>query len=75
MATRLEIIKSRIDLYLAAEKKILESDQAWTSPEGMNYTRANLDVLRREIRMMMNELEFLEGKSSYLAQRPLFGGR
>lgn len=52
MATRLDQYNERLELYLAAEKAILEGAQSY-SIYGRNLTRANL----ADIRVMIDHLE------------------
>jgi len=67
-------LKSRLALYLAAEVKILEGNQAWSSPDGMTYTRANINALQRGIRDIQAQIDFQES-AAYQCQSVVFNGR
>lgn len=65
----------RLALYIAAEKKILEGNQSWKSPDGVEYNRAGLGQVRDEIRRIRGEIQVLENNGSYGSQQVVFGGR
>lgn len=77
MSAALTMLNERLQLYLDAEKAILEGNQSWSSPAGMTYTRANLTDLRIEIKSLRAEIAVLsqETGSNYNAQSFVFGGR
>lgn len=72
--TEQEILE-RLALYLAAEKKILEGNQKWTSPDGITYERATLGSVRAEIAAIRQELYMVQNGGSYGFQSIVFGGR
>ncbi|KJR97204.1 MAG: hypothetical protein VR65_24975 [Desulfobulbaceae bacterium BRH_c16a] len=74
MSATLTMLKERLALYLSAEKIVLEGNQSWSSPDGMNYTRANINALQREISAIRQEIAYFEGSGS-TAQQFVFGGR
>lgn len=67
-------LKARLALYLAAEVKILEGNQSWSSPDGMTYTRANINALQRGIRDIQAQIDFAES-AAYQCQSITFNGR
>lgn len=76
MSSATEImLTERLALYLAAEKTVLEGAQSWESPDGMSYTRSNLNALQREIKNIRQELAQLTDVNSYGAQTFSFQGR
>jgi len=74
MSVTLTILHERLALYLNAEKVVLEGNQSWSSQDGMNYTRANINALQREISVIRREIAYLEG-TGFTAQQFVFGGR
>ncbi|SDP69601.1 hypothetical protein [Desulforhopalus singaporensis] len=73
MATLAEL-QTRLDLYKDAEIKVLEGNQSWSSPDGMTYTRANINALQRCISNLEAQIAILDG-SDYMAEPFVFGGR
>lgn len=73
MATASDL-QSRLNQYLAAEQKILQGDQSWTSPDGMTYNRGNLYHLQREIRNLEAAIAIAKG-TGYGAKQFVFWGR
>lgn len=74
MSTTITMLNDRLTLYLAAEKAILEGNQAWSGPDGMTYTRADLGKIQLQIRSLRQEISALDA-TGYQAQRFVFGGR
>lgn len=64
----------RLALYLAAEKKILEGNQSQTI-SGTTFTRADLSIIRTEIRSIRAELAMVQSGGSFGCQPVVFGGR
>ena len=57
--TRQELLRQRLALYLKAERDILSGQTV--EVEGMRITRADIDIVRRQINNLQNELsEILE---------------
>jgi len=69
---RIARLQARLDMYLAAEQAILEGNQSWSSPDGMNYSRGDLGRIQYEIRSLEAQLEFNSGHA-YQGTQITFG--
>lgn len=68
-------IQERLNLYLAAEKKILEGNQSYSTKNGMSFTRADLPTIQNEIRRLRNELAMAQNGGVLTFSNVVFGGR
>ena len=57
--TQLETLRTRLALYLAAEKAVLEGNQEY-SIEGMTFRRADLKVIRDTIEQIRLQIAAIE---------------
>lgn len=72
MATRLEIYKRRLELYLEAEEAILSGAQSYTIGS-RTLTRADLSQIRMVISDLMNKAESEEAASEGRARHKTVG--
>ena len=70
MASRLEITRGRLELYVKAEQAILNGAQSYTIGN-RSLTRANLQEISKMIDSLQDEIETLEGQSRGYSKRVL----
>lgn len=68
MASRLEITRGRLELYVKAEQAILNGAQSYTIGN-RSLTRANLEEISKMIDSLQDEIETLEGQSRGYSKR------
>lgn len=66
--------QDELDTWMTAREKVLEGNQSYTSPDGSQYTRADLAEINRQIKACRIQISYLSGKG-FKAQSFVFGGR
>ncbi len=67
-------MQERLALYLTAEQKILEGNQSWSVGQ-QNFTRANLDEVRRAIESLRREISLAQNGGGFGCSQMVIGGR
>jgi hypothetical protein len=66
--------QDELTMWTTARQKILEGNQRYTSPDGSEYTRADLAEINRQITRCRNTISIISGQG-FTAQQMVFGGR
>lgn len=67
-------LQERLNLYLDAEKQILEGNQSW-SVGSKSFTKADLAEIRRTIESIRRELHIAQNGGSFGCSQVVIGGR
>lgn len=67
-------LQDRLNLYLTAEKKILEGNQSWTVGN-QSFVKADLAEISRSINSLRREISIAQNGGSFGCSQMVIGGR
>lgn len=71
----LEDLQDELEKCRESAATIMSSGQSWQSPEGMTYTRANINALYQRIDYLEARISLLDNSGAFNVQPFCFPGR